>query len=180
MTKNKIEKESEKVKSEKPISKKTKKPKKLSKIDALKEQVAEIQDKHLRLKAEFENFRRRKDKEISGYLQYGGENVIKSFLPVLDDIDRLSVAINNDDIKVDESISKGISFVLNKVDKWLGDLDVQSFGEKGENLNPELHDAMMTKADKNHDDDQILDVFEKGYYYKDRVIRHAKVIVNKK
>ncbi|MBT3589178.1 MAG: nucleotide exchange factor GrpE [Candidatus Marinimicrobia bacterium] len=166
--------------SEKDISKNTKKPKKPSKLVLLKEQIGEVQDKHLRLKAEFENFRRRKDKEISGFLQYSGENVIKSFLPVMDDINRLSVAINKENTQIDESISEGLTLVLNKIDKWLGDLDVKPFGEKGENLDPELHDAMMTNTDDNFKEDQILDVFEKGYRYKDRVIRHAKVIVNKK
>ena len=165
--------------SEKDISKNTKKPKKPSKLVLLKEQIGEVQDKHLRLKAEFENFRRRKDKEISGFLQYSGENVIKSFLPVMDDINRLSVAINKENTQIDESISEGLTLVLNKIDKWLEDLDVKPFGEKGENLDPELHDAMMTNTDDNFKEDQILDVFEKGYRYKDRVIRHAKVIVNK-
>ena len=167
-------------KSDKSASKKTKKPKKPTKLVLLKEQIAEVQDKHLRLKAEFENFRRRKDKEISGFLQYGGENVIKSFLPVMDDINRLSTAIDKEGIQVDGSISEGLTLVLYKIDKWLGDLDVKPFGEKGENVNPDLHDAMMTKTDDSYEEDQILDVFEKGYCYKDRVIRHAKVIVNKK
>jgi len=157
-----------------------KKTKKVTKLTEVKGQLSELQDKHLRLKAEFENFRRRKDKEISRFLQYGGENVIKKLLPILDDFDRLSVAIGKDNIQVDESISKGINMVLTKIDKWLTELEIKPFGEEGDLLDPELHDAMTTNSNDKYDDNQILDVFEKGYQYKDRVIRHAKVIVNKK
>ena len=56
----------------------------------------------------------------------------------------------------------------------------EPFGSEGENLDPELHDAMMTQTDKKKDDNTILSVFEKGYRYHDKVIRHAKVVVNKK
>ena len=106
--------------------------------------------------------------------------MIKKLLPILDDFDRLSVAIGKDNIQVDESISKGINMVLTKIDKWLTELEIKPFGEEGDLLDPELHDAMTTNSNDKYDDNQILDVFEKGYQYKDRVIRHAKVIVNKK
>lgn len=179
MSKNKNQSETSKKTSKEKQSPKAKKSKKPSKVNELNQKLETLQDKHLRLKAEFDNFRRRKDKEISGFLQYGGENVIKSFLPVLDDIDRLSNALKKDGIKVENSIKDGLDLVLGKVDKWLSDLDVTAFGETGEILDPDLHDAMMTNQDEKMDDNQIMEVFEKGYQYKDKVIRHAKVIVNK-
>ena len=59
-------------------------------------------------------------------------------------------------------------------------LNVEPFGEKGDKMDTDIHDAMLTQSDEKYDDDVILEVFEKGYTYRDKVIRHAKVIVNKK
>ncbi len=64
--------------------------------------------------------------------------------------------------------------------KFFEDLNVESFGQKGEMMDPIIHEAMMTQEDKDTENDAILEVFEKGYTYRDKVIRHAKVIVNKK
>ena len=63
---------------------------------------------------------------------------------------------------------------------FLNNLEVEAFSKKGDKMDPDLHDAMMTQSVDNIDNDTILEVFEKGYKYKDKVIRHAKVIVNKK
>ena len=160
--------------AEKKTAKKVSKRKKISKDIDL--ELKALQDKHLRLKAEFENFRRRKSEEISRLLQYDGENVIKGFLPVLDDLNRM---INTGESS-EESIKDGIVLVNSKIQKYFDSLDIVSFGEKGEKMDPDLHDAMLTQEDKDFEAGVILDVFEKGYTYRDKVIRHAKVIVNKK
>ena len=78
------------------------------------------------------------------------------------------------------SIKEGAELVFNKFIKLLDDTQVKSFGEPGDLLDANLHDAMMTKSDKKKKDGEILEVFEKGYRYKEKVIRHAKVIVNKR
>ena len=160
--------------AEKKTAKKVSKRKNISKDIDL--ELKALQDKHLRLKAEFENFRRRKSEEISRLLQYDGENVIKGFLPVLDDLNRM---INTGESS-EESIKDGIVLVNSKIQKYFDSLDIVSFGEKGEKMDPDLHDAMLTQEDKDCEVGVILDVFEKGYTYRDKVIRHAKVIVNKK
>ena len=160
--------------TEKKTTKKVSKSKKISKDIDL--ELKALQDKHLRLKAEFDNFRRRKSEEISRLLQYDGENVIKGFLPVLDDLNRM---INTGESS-EESIKDGIVLVNSKIQKYFDSLDIVSFGEKGEKMDPDLHDAMLTQEDKDFEAGVILDVFEKGYTYRDKVIRHAKVIVNKK
>ena len=139
-------------------------------------QVNDLQDKHLRLKAEFENFRRRKSDEISKLLQFEGETVIKGFLPILDDLERMVESKNSSE----ESLLDGIGLVKNKIRKFFEDLNVESFGQKGEMMDPVIHEAMLTQEDKDAENDAILEVFEKGYTYRDKVIRHAKVIVNKK
>ena len=142
----------------------------------LEEQLKVIQDKHIRLKAEFENFRRRKADEISRLLQFEGENTILGFLPILDDLERM---IHSSDAS-EESLKNGVSMVESKIQKYFESLSIKPFGEKGDKMDPDIHDAMLTQTDKKMDDNSILEVFEKGYTYRDKVIRHAKVIVNKK
>ena len=142
----------------------------------LEEQLKVIQDKHIRLKAEFENFRRRKADEITRLLQFEGENAIRGFLPILDDLERM---IHSSDAS-EESLKDGVSMVESKIQKYFESLSIKPFGEKGDEMDPDIHDAMLTQTDKKMDDNSILEVFEKGYTYRDKVIRHAKVIVNKK
>ena len=142
----------------------------------LKDQYDELQDRHIRLKAEFDNFRRRKAEEISRLLQYDGENVILGFLPILDDINRM---IDSEDASK-ESLMDGIALVQSKINKFFDSLNIEPYAEKGDKMDTDIHDAMLTQSDKKQEDDTILDVFEKGYTYRDKVIRHAKVIVNKK
>ena len=145
-------------------------------LKAIESEVNILKDKHIRLKAEFENFRRRKSEEISKLLQFEGESVIKGFLPILDDINRM-INIENSSEK---SLKDGLVLMDSKIQKYFDTLEITPFGEKGDLMDPEIHDAMLTQKDKAHDDGAILDVFEKGYRYREKVIRHAKVIVNKK
>ncbi len=171
-----------KEKTAKKNSKQSKKKKKQTKStkqtknEDFESQLQEIQDKHLRLKAEFDNFRRRKSEEISKLLQYDGENVIRSFLPIVDDLERM---INSSESS-NESIRDGISLVQSKINKYFETINIEPFGSEGDKMDPEIHDAMLTQTDEDKDDDIILSVFEKGYKYREKVIRHAKVIVNKK
>ena len=142
----------------------------------LEDQLKVIQDKHIRLKAEFENFRRRKASEISRLLQFEGENAIRGFLPILDDLERMIHSSNASE----ESLKDGVSMVESKIQKYFESLSIEPFGKKGDEMDPDIHDAMLTQTDNKMDDNSILEVFEKGYTYRDKVIRHAKVIVNKK
>jgi len=174
---------------------KTKKHTKVKKgIDASKKSIAknndrakqlelelnELQDKQLRLKAEFENFRKRKQREVSELLQYDGERVIKEMLPFIDDLERMAKAAEEKNINTEASLLEGAQMVESKIKKFLEVNDVIPFGEAGEILDSALHDAMLTQTNEEMDDNIILDVFEKGYRYRGKVIRHARVIVNKK
>jgi molecular chaperone GrpE len=156
--------------------KKTKK-KAPSKHEVLKKEILELEDKHVRLKAEFENFRRRKSEEFTKLLQYDGEEVIKGFLPIIDDLKRMIAS--NEDTSL-ETLKDGVKMVESKIYKFFDKLEVEPFAEKGDEMDPEIHDAMLTKQDKSMEDNCILEVFESGYTFKEKVIRHAKVIVNKK
>ncbi len=145
-------------------------------IKKLKIELEQNKDTHLRLKAEFDNFRRRKVNEFSNLLQYEGESVIKGFLPIIDDLDRI---INSKDSS-EKLLKEGVDLVKAKIDKLLTSMEIKPFALRGEEMNPDLHDAMLTQSDKELGDNCIIEVFEKGYTYREKVIRHAKVIVNKK
>jgi molecular chaperone GrpE len=150
-----------------------------NKFEELIADIAALEDRHLRLKAEFDNYRKRKEREIISLLKYNGEEIIVGILPILDDLNRMvdvSKSHKNADRK---SIIKGIELIQSKLVKFISKLDVTEFGEPGDILDIDLHNALMVKENKKKKANEILEVFEKGYRYKDRVIRHAKVIVNK-
>ena len=172
----KIERKKSKKNSTNPIKTKKKKSDSNKKINQLEKELGDFKDKHLRLKAEFENFRRRKAEEISRLLQFDGENVIRGFLTIVDDLERMIKSIDSSQ----DSLKDGILLVETKIQKYLESLNIESFGKKGDRMDPDLHDAMLTQSDKKFENDIVLEVYEKGYTYREKVIRHAKVIVNKK
>ena len=99
-------------------------------------------------------------------------------ISLVDDLERLYAAVgDNDDL--DKSLKEGMSLIHSKVEKIFLELDVTSFGKVGDLLDSELHDALMVRQEEEKNDNEIIEVFEKGYKYRDRVIRHAKVVVNK-
>ena len=161
---------------------KNKKPKdqKKSNNNNIQIQLDQLQDKHIRLKAEFENFRKRKNKEISALLQYDGEGVIRDILPIIDDIERMVKSALKTDTDNEKSLIEGMNILKSKIQRFLEKKNIEPFGKEGEVLDPELHDAMLTQKDDKKEDNTVLSVFEKGYRYHDKVIRHAKVVVNKK
>ncbi len=147
-------------------------------IQSMKTEVDLQKDKYLRLKAEFDNYRRRKERDIIDLLKYDGESVIKRFITVLDDLDRLEQASADKGKMNKEKLHEGIKLILNKINKQFNEIDIKAFTNSGEILDTELHDALMTRSEDGKAENEILEVFEKGYRYKDRVIRHAKVVVN--
>tara|TARA_B100001029_G_scaffold29708_1_gene21853 strand:- start:404 stop:937 length:534 start_codon:yes stop_codon:yes gene_type:complete len=162
----------------KKINKLTPTEKLKNQINELKSSIDESNDKHMRLKAEFDNYRKRKDKEIISLMKYEGEAVIKQFLNVLDDLERLNEASEKNDKDNYEKLTEGISLIINNLEKQFSKLDVKTFTKLGDILNPELHDALMIRTEDDKHENEIIEIFEKGYLYKDRVIRHAKVVVN--
>ena len=162
----------------KKINKLTPTEKLKNQINELKSSIDESNDKHIRLKAEFDNYRKRKDKEIISLMKYEGEAVIKQFLNVLDDLERLNEASEKNDKGNYKKLTEGISLIINNIEKQFSKLDVKTFTKLGDILNPELHDALMIRTEDDKHENEIIEIFEKGYLYKDRVIRHAKVVVN--
>ena len=147
---------------------------------SIEHELKDLQDRHLRLRAEFDNYKKRKDREFIRLLQYEGKDVIISFLGIADDLQRMIASADGDKSKNAKSLVAGMNLILEKLHRRLSALKVEPFDSEGVKFDPELHDAMMTQTSDDHEDGVVIQEFEKGYKYKDRVIRHAKVIVNSK
>ena len=145
----------------------------VAKFEAL---VKELNEKYLRLYAEFDNFRRRTQKEKADLIKYGGEETILSILPIVDDMER--ALAHHKDAKDHKPLQEGLDLILQKTQKILSAKGVVSMDPKGQVFDPELHDA-ITNIPATSDDmkGKVADVVEKGYTLHGKVIRHAKVVV---
>jgi len=147
-------------------------------VKALKSTLSELEDRHLRLRAEFDNYRKRKQREFSRILQYEGETVIRRFLPIVDDLERMIESTNGDKPNNVNSLIEGMNLILEKLIKRLKEMEVEPFDSSGKEFDPEFHEAVMTQESDQHKNHEITQEFEKGYTFKDKVLRHAKVVVN--
>ena len=146
------------------------------KIADLEAQVKEWHDKFLRKAAEFENYKRRTENDQFNLINYAAESFITKLLPVIDDFER-SLQHIDDDNNVD-AVKEGIKLVYEKLLKVLDEQGVKKMKVKGEPFNVDYHDALMQRQDDSVPPHTILVEIEKGYLYRDKVIRHAKVIVS--
>ena len=176
----------QKVKAEKSKSKQ--KLNKNSKVDKYKSQIQDLKlelenifselenlkDKNVRLLAEFDNYKRRSINERKNLTKYAGESFIKGLLPIIDDFSRTI-----ESIKEDSSLKEGVLLVKNKLEKTFEENGIMAFESIGFEFDPELHEALMSQESDECDEGTILNEFEKGYKYHDKILRHAKVIVSK-
>ena len=159
----------------KKTASKNKSTKKLNiKIKELENIVKNNEEKYLRLLAEFDNYKKRKVNEIEKLIKYEGFDFFKSVLPILDDIDR---TLNLKDVKGNKSIFDGFSMIKSKIIYLLELKDIATYNSLDESFNPEFHEAIMMKKTKKNSN-IIIEEYEKGYMYKDKVLRHAKVVVS--
>jgi len=156
--------------------KKSKKDKKDAKIEELEGQLHEIQDKHLRLQAEFDNFRRRTLKEKADLIKSGGETVLVNILPVVDDFER---AIGSLKEVADEDAGKqGTVLIYNKFKDFLKQNNIKEIEALHQDFDVDLHEA-ITKIPAPNDElkGKVVDVVQKGYCLNEKVIRFAKVVI---
>ncbi|MBP5563695.1 MAG: nucleotide exchange factor GrpE [Bacteroidales bacterium] len=145
-------------------------------IEQLKAEKAELNDRFLRLFSEFDNYKKRVSKEKLDLISTASEKVLVSLLPVIDDFER-AIAANE---KVDDvdSIKEGFNLIYNKLVQMMKRFDVEEIQAKGEEFNTDFHEAVTHfPAQKEEDKGKVIDVTEKGYKLKDKVIRYAKVVV---
>lgn len=141
--------------------------------EQLQKALDEKNDQFLRLYAEYDNFRKRSQKEKQDIYSSSRADVIKDLLPILDNFDR---AANNTEGSY-EDYKKGIDLIFNQFVEVLTKNGVESYGERGETFDPNIHNAVMTVEDEELGENQIASVFSKGYKLGDRIIREAVVTV---
>ena len=142
----------------------------------LEAKVNELEDKLLRKAAEFENYKRRTENDQFNLLSFAAESFITKILPVIDDFERSLDHISDADSA--EAIKDGIMLVYDKLIKILDEQGVKKIDSVGKPFNVDYHDALMQVKDDTVPAHTVLEEVEKGYMYKDKVIRHAKVIVS--
>jgi len=142
----------------------------------LKEELAQANDKYLRLYAEFDNFRRRTSKERVELLQSAGKEVIVSLLPVLDDFERAEKALaTSTDVN---AVKEGVALIQNKLNNILAQKGLKPMQSIGNVFDADLHEAITNiPAPTDEMKGKVIDEMEKGYYLNDNVVRFAKVIV---
>ena len=171
----------EEIKEEQDINvevKKSKKEKKKDELILLQEELASEKEKSLRVQAEFVNFKRRKEEETSSMLRYANAEVFENLLPVIDNFER---AIKLDDNDLTDEISKflsGFKMIYGNFIDILNKNEVKEIEASGLEFDPNFHQAVLTEKDENKPGGVVLEVLQKGYLYKDKVIRPAMVKVN--
>ena len=164
-TEAKAEKEEETKTSSKEKKHSEKKP-------DLEKQLKEKEEQLLRVAAEYDNFRRRSIKEREETFKNAKVSVISDFLEVLDNFER--AASTECDY---EAYKQGVQMIFTQFKDILEKLGVEQFGKSGEGFDPEIHNAVMHIEDENFGENEIAEVFQKGYKIGDKVVRHATVKV---
>lgn len=142
-------------------------------IEKLKNDIELYKNRLLRTSAEYDNFRKRTEKEKLGIYMDATSKAVLNILPVADSLDLAEKSCEGSA----EDYKKGLSMVKSQFSEALKNLGVKSFGEVGDKFNPDIHNAVSHIDDESDKENMISEVFQKGYILKDRVIRHAMVQV---
>ena len=152
-----------------------KKKKGFKKKDKKDEQIEELNDKYQRLFAEFQNFRSRSDKEKSAMFETGARSIVEKILPVVDNIERGVAALSEEDL--DSPVGQGMNLIYKQLLQTLEDMGVEAIEAKGQEFDPELHNAVMHEDNEELGENIVSEELQKGYKYKDTVVRHSMVKV---
>ena len=147
-------------------------------IEELNSKVAELQDALLRSRAELQNYRKRKDEETAKIIKYAEEDILKGFLPILDNFER---AISMDDNNFGDETSKfleGFRMVYTQTKNLLEKFEVKEIDCLGQEFDPTYEQAITTVKREDKKTGIVTEVYQKGYMYKDKVLRTAMVIVS--
>jgi molecular chaperone GrpE len=147
-------------------------------IDNLKKEIENYKDLFLRKAAEFDNYKKRTDKEIISYIKYSSESILKKLIPVFDDLSRSIDSINKGETNDFDILSKGVTMIYEKFQKILSEEGVKEIDCLGKEFDVNLCDALLQVPKTGVKPNTVVEVVEKGYKYKDKVLKHAKVIVS--
>ena len=140
-------------------------------IENLKKELEETKNKYLVMLAEYDNFRKRSQKEREGTYSEAYADAIKTLLPVFDNIERANSFTDS------KGIAEGLAMILNQFTASLGKLGIEEFGKAGENFDPNIQNAIMNVTDETLGENVIAEVLQKGYKRGDKIIRFAMVKV---
>lgn len=140
-------------------------------LEAKCTECAELNDKYLRMMAEYDNFRKRSAKEKEGIYSDAYTDALKSILPIIDNLEKASGYTDA------EKVQKGVEMILKSAADALDKMGVTSFGAKGDEFDPNRHNAVAHVEDESLGENVIADVFQKGYEKGDRILRYAMVTV---
>ena len=141
----------------------------LSKIAELEAAVKERDDKYLRLAAEYDNFRRRSREEKDATYENAMADTVSEILPIIDNLERAAA------YSADNSVADGIVMIFKSVEAVFSKLGIEAFGNRGDKFDPNLHNAVMHEENAEFGENEITDVFQKGYKKGNKIIRFAMV-----
>ena len=159
--------------TEKPAKEKTKKTKK--KKDERDEKIEELSDKLLRQMAEFDNFRKRTEKEKSAMYEIGAKDIIEKLLPIVDNFERGLAAVPEE--QKEDAFVTGMEMIYKQMMTMLEGVGVKPIEAVGQEFNPDLHNAVMHVEDETVGENVVVEEFQKGYTYRDSVVRYSMVKV---
>lgn len=145
------------------------------KKDKKDEKIEELTDRVKRQMAEFDNFRKRTEKEKASMYQIGAREVIEKILPVVDNFERGLATVPEED--ADNPYAEGMEKIYKQLMTVLDDLGVKAIEAVGQEFNPDFHNAVMHVEDEEVGENIIVEEFQKGYMYRDSVVRHSMVKV---
>lgn len=160
---------------EKPKKKSFLGKEKKEKTNKLQEKVDELEDRVKRQMAEFDNFRKRSEKEKSAMFETGAKSVVEKILPVVDNFERGLAALSEEEMK--QPFAEGMNMVYKQLITELEKLEVKPIEAVGCEFNPELHNAVMQVESEEYESGIIAQELQKGYTYRDSVVRHSMVAV---
>lgn len=160
---------------EAPKADKKEKKKRDKKQDVLKEKVEELEDRVKRQMAEFDNFRKRTEKEKTAMFETGAKSVIEKILPVVDNFERGLASVSEEE--KDGALAQGMQMIYKQLMTELENLDVKPIPAVGEEFNPEFHNAVMQTQSDEFESGVVAQELQKGYTYRDSVVRHSMVAV---
>ncbi len=146
-----------------------------------KEEAADLKDRMLRLAADYENYKKRNERERATALKYAGEQIFREFLPVVDNLERAvshSVTEGNDAATKLTGLIEGVELTLKGLHASLEKFEVKPIESKGQPFDPNKQEALTMEPSDTIPVNHVVNEFEKGYFYKDRLLRAAKVTVS--
>ena len=146
------------------------------KVQSLNIKIDDLKDRNIKLLAEFDNFQRRTFDEKLENKKYDGLNIIKKLIPIFDDINRTVQFDENNNL---DSMKEGVLMINSKLINILKQESICSFDSINENFNPIFHEALLEQESDQIEKGKIIEEYEKGYKYHDKIIKHAKVVVSK-